>query len=127
MVPYQSPSKPPVQFSGSTIRHEEIDRKTAELLDRQPEKAGQNINEIREHIAHKERARKIKNLGLTRLQSLWHEQMSDGERMAIQSLSSKPPISPPQSTTADQAVAWAEQHLWFLDDFSGMSWPGQVK
>jgi conjugative relaxase-like TrwC/TraI family protein len=95
-----------------STRHEEIDQKTAELLNRQPEKAGQNINEIREHIAHKERARKIKNVGLTRLQSLWHEQMSDGEKAALHSLSSKPPISPPQSTTADQAVAWAEEHLF---------------
>lgn len=93
-------------------RHEEIDRKTAELLNSQPEKAGQNISEIREYIAHKERARKIKNVGLTRLQSLWHEQMSDGERTGLQTLSSKPPISPPQSTTAEQAVAWAEEHLF---------------
>jgi len=93
-------------------RHEEIDRKTAELQNRQPEKAGQNINEIREHIAHRERARKIKNVGLTRLQSLWHEQMSDGERTTLQSLPSKSPISPPQSITAEQAVTWAEEHLF---------------
>jgi conjugative relaxase-like TrwC/TraI family protein len=103
---------PPELIKRFSKRHEEIDRKTAEMLNRQPEKAGQNINQIREHIAHKERARKIKNVGLTRLQSLWHEQMSDGERTDLQSLSSKPPISPPPKITAEQAVTWAEEHLF---------------
>jgi conjugative relaxase-like TrwC/TraI family protein len=40
-------------------RHQEIDQKTRELLEREPEKANGNIAAIRENIAHKERARKI--------------------------------------------------------------------
>src|SRR6266571_1158848 len=52
-------------------RHQEIDQKTRELLARQPEKADGNLAAIREHIAHKERARKIKDVGRSRLQALW--------------------------------------------------------
>src|SRR5438094_6041183 len=65
-------------------RHREIDEKTRELLEREPEKVGQNINEIRERIAHKERSRKIKDVGLTRLQAIWDAQMNPGARGSIQ-------------------------------------------
>jgi conjugative relaxase-like TrwC/TraI family protein len=92
-------------------RHEEIDQKTKELLERQPEMAGRNINEIRANIAHKERARKIKNVGLTRLQSLWQGQMSRDERRAVQSLGSGRPFQFANGT-AQQAVQWAENHLF---------------
>ena len=61
-------------------RQDEIDRKTKELLEREPDKATRNLQEIRANIAHNERARKIKDVGLTKLQSLWHEQMSSGEK-----------------------------------------------
>ena len=92
-------------------RHDEIDRKTKELLQREPEKAMRNLQEIRANIAHNERARKIKDVGLTRLQSLWHEQMSNGEKAAVQSLASGQPIQIVNGT-AEQAVNWAEQHLF---------------
>jgi conjugative relaxase-like TrwC/TraI family protein len=42
-------------------RHAEIDQKTKELLEREPDKANQNLKAIRANIAHKERARKIKD------------------------------------------------------------------
>lgn len=48
-------------------RHDEIDRKTRELLEREPEKADGNLAAIRENIAHKERARKIRDIGLEKL------------------------------------------------------------
>jgi conjugative relaxase-like TrwC/TraI family protein len=92
-------------------RHNEIDQKTKELLESQPEMAGRNINEIRANIAHKERARKIKDVGLTRLQSLWHGQMSRDETQAVQSLVSRHPVQP-SNGTAEQAVQWAENHLF---------------
>src|SRR5258708_2257525 len=41
-------------------RHQEIDARTRELLEREPEKAKENVAAIRENIAHKERARKMK-------------------------------------------------------------------
>jgi hypothetical protein len=47
-------------------RHREIDEKTKELLEREPDKANQNIKVIRANIAHMERARKIKDVGLTK-------------------------------------------------------------
>jgi len=92
-------------------RHDEIDRKTKELLEREPDKATRNLQEIRANIAHNERARKIKDVGLTKLQSLWHEQMSSGEKAAVQSLASNRPIQIVNGT-AEQAVNWAEQHLF---------------
>ncbi len=92
-------------------RHDEIDRKTKELLEREPDKATRNLQEIRANIAHNERARKIKDVGLTKLQSLWHEQMSSGEKAAVQSLASGRPIQMVNGT-AEQAVNWAEQHLF---------------
>src|SRR5262249_34529129 len=64
-------------------RHREIDQKTRELLEREPDKASQNINEIRERIAHKERARKIKDVGLTWLQEIWDGQMNPSERESL--------------------------------------------
>ena len=57
--------------------------KTRELLEREPEKAGRNIKAIRDNIAHKERARKIKDVGIVRLQSMWNEQLSSDERESV--------------------------------------------
>jgi conjugative relaxase-like TrwC/TraI family protein len=92
-------------------RHDEIDRKTKELLEREPDKATRNLQEIRANIAHNERARKIKDVGLTKLQSLWQEQMSAAEKAAFQSLVSSHPVQMVNGT-AEQAVNWAEQHLF---------------
>ncbi len=45
-------------------RHQEIDRRTRQFLERQPEKADGNLAVIREHIAHQDRPRKIKGITL---------------------------------------------------------------
>ena len=42
----------------------------------EPDKANQNIKAIRANIAHKERARKIKDVGIVKLQSMWSKQLS---------------------------------------------------
>ncbi|HEX3626344.1 MAG TPA: AAA family ATPase [Verrucomicrobiae bacterium] len=93
-------------------RHEEIDRKTKELLEREPDKAGQNIKVIRANIAHNERARKIKDVGIVKLQSMWNKQLSWKEWWQVNHLDKhrSPEIS--QKMTAGQAVSWAEQHLF---------------
>ena len=92
-------------------RHQEIDRKTRELLAKEPEKAGRNINAIRDHIAHKERARKIKDVGFARLQSLWNGQLSSAERVQLTRLDRNPPLQPDApKMTAAEAVTWAEDH-----------------
>ena len=89
-------------------RHREIDEKTKELLEREPDKTNQNIKVIRANIAHKERARKIKDVGIVKLQSIWNQQLSWKERWQISRLDKQrsPEIS--QKMTAEQAVNWAE-------------------
>lgn len=93
-------------------RHAEIDQKTKELLEREPDKAGQNIKVIRANIAHKERARKIKDVGIVKLQSKWNKELTWKEWWQINHLDNhrSPEISP--KMTAGQAVSWAEQHLF---------------
>jgi conjugative relaxase-like TrwC/TraI family protein len=93
-------------------RHREIDEKTKEFLEREPDKANQNIKVIRANIAHKERARKIKDVGIVKLQSAWNKQLSWKEWWQISRLDKHraPEIS--KKMTADQAVSWAEQHLF---------------
>ncbi|MCI0541484.1 MAG: relaxase domain-containing protein [Verrucomicrobiales bacterium] len=93
-------------------RHREIDEKTRELLDREPEKAQANIAAIRENIAHKE-ARKIKDVGLDRLQVIWEAQMTADERTSLRNLDSESAsLTVADSQLAERAVAWAEEHLF---------------
>jgi conjugative relaxase-like TrwC/TraI family protein len=93
-------------------RHREIDEKTKELLEREPDKANQNIKVIRANIAHKERARKIKDVGIVKLQSIWNKQLSWRERFQISRLDKQRSPKIAQTVTAQQAVGWAEQHLF---------------
>jgi conjugative relaxase-like TrwC/TraI family protein len=94
-------------------RHREIDQKTRELLAREPSKADGNIAAIRENIAHKERPRKIRDLGLEKLRPLWDRQMTGGERSSLDHLTvTKSPASGPAEKICEQAVTWAEQHLF---------------
>jgi len=94
-------------------RHREIDEKTRELLVREPEKLKRNLQEIRANIAHKERARKIKDVGLTKMRSHWKKQLSFRERFQLHRLDRKTSLAPAaQRITPEQAVSWAEHHLF---------------
>jgi conjugative relaxase-like TrwC/TraI family protein len=93
-------------------RHRQIDEKTRELLEREPDKANQNIKVIRANIAHRERARKIKDVGIVKLQSLWNKQLSWKERWQISRLDKHRSPESSQKMKAEQAVDWAEQHLF---------------
>ena len=93
-------------------RHRQIDEKTRELLEREPDKANQNIKVIRANIAHKERARKIKDVGIVKLQSIWNKQLSWKERWQISRLDKHRSPETSVKVTAEQAVNWAEQHLF---------------
>ena len=93
-------------------RHREIDEKTKELLEREPDKATQNIKVIRANIAHKERARKIKDVGIVKLRSIWNKQLSWKEWWQINRLDKQRSPDTAQKITASQAVAWAENHLF---------------
>jgi len=94
-------------------RHNEIDQQTKELLEAEPEKRNGNVKDIRENIAHNKRARKIKDIGRSRLASLWNGQLAPEERAVL----SKPGQvtrreSPKSQVAANAAIAWAEQHLF---------------
>ena len=93
-------------------RHREIDEKTKEFLEREPDKANQNIKVIRANIAHKERARKIKDVGIVKLQSMWNKQLTWKEWWQISRLDKQRSPDTSQKITASQAVSWAEQHLF---------------
>ncbi len=94
-------------------RHSEIDEKTRKLLARQPEKASGNVADIREHIAHDERSRKIKNVGRDKLRSIWKEQMTNDERAELDGLlGANRRRSDVQPRDAEAALTWAEDHLF---------------
>ena len=94
-------------------RHREIDQKTRELLAREPSKADGNIAAIRENIAHKERPRKIRDIGLEKLQTLWDGQMTAGEKASLNNLAvAKSAVPASAENVCEQAVTWAEQHLF---------------
>ena len=81
-------------------------------MEREPDKANQNIKVIRANIAHKERARKIKDVGIVKLQSMWSKQLSWKEWWQISRLDKHRSPEIPEKITAVQAVSWAEQHLF---------------
>jgi len=94
-------------------RHREIDQKTRELLAREPEKADGNIAAIRENIAHKERPRKIRDIGLEKLHPLWDRQMTAVEKESLNHLTvAKSSTLVSGENVCKQAVTWAEQHLF---------------
>jgi len=94
-------------------RHAEIDEKTRSLLAKQPEKASSNLADIREHIAHDERSRKIKNVGREKLLSLWRQQMTKGELAELaRLLAGNGKRSKAQTHDAAAALSWAEEHLF---------------
>jgi conjugative relaxase-like TrwC/TraI family protein len=95
-------------------RHREIDQKTRELLAQNPELAGGNMARIRENVAEKNRARKLKNVPQATLQTLWANQVSKTEQAAISALQHGAPLKPDESKAGDAraAVTWAEEHLF---------------
>lgn len=103
----------PVLIARFSKRHNEIDGKTRELLKNEPEKRGQNLNEIRERIAHNERARKIKDIGRKRLVELWDTQINDGEKSELAGLKQIRKVNSFKANAGlAMAVAWAEEHLF---------------
>jgi conjugative relaxase-like TrwC/TraI family protein len=94
-------------------RHQQIDRQTRELLAREPEKANGNVAAIRENIAHRERPPKVRDMPLSKLQSLWTSQMTVAERESLEKLTTiQPQRMAASEGVATKAVAWAEDHLF---------------
>ncbi|MFZ3374884.1 MAG: MobF family relaxase, partial [Chthoniobacterales bacterium] len=92
-------------------RHREIDEKTRAFLASHPDKQTGNENAIREHIAHKDRARKISNVGSKQLRRFWAEQLSPDESSSLYPERQRN-ASPEPFTSAAEAVTWAESHLF---------------
>jgi conjugative relaxase-like TrwC/TraI family protein len=92
-------------------RRREIDEKTRAFLASHPDKQAGNEAAIREHIAHKDRARKTSDIGSERLRQLWFEQLTDEQ---ARSLHQRPPIDDQfeQKLSPAEAVTWAENHLF---------------
>src|SRR5581483_12028359 len=91
-------------------RHREIDEKTRAFLNAHPEKHSGSEKAIREHIAHKERARKNHEADSTKLRRLWRDQLSTEELDLLH-----PPSrvrESPRGLSASEAVTWAERHLF---------------
>ena len=94
-------------------RHQEIDRKTRELLERGTRRRPTATSpRLREYIAHKERARKIRNISLAELQAAWDTQLTPAEMASLRHLTTgqlAPAVS--SETLARQALSWAEEHV----------------
>jgi conjugative relaxase-like TrwC/TraI family protein len=92
-------------------RHREIDEKTREFLASRPDKQAGNEAAIREHIAHKDRARKTSDIGSERLRQLWFGQLSVEEADSLRQTERKDGQFK-QQLSAAEAVTWAENHLF---------------
>lgn len=87
----------------------EIDEQTQEFLAANPEKITGNVDDIREHLAHKLRSRKIHDLAPNRLRALWKSQLSDEDEASLRRPTTAPDSAPISRGTV---VSWAEEHLF---------------
>jgi conjugative relaxase-like TrwC/TraI family protein len=92
-------------------RHREIDEKTRAFLVSHPDKQAGNEAAIREHIAHKDRARKLPNFGSEQLRRFWAEQVSADESSSLHPARQRN-AAPEPLISAAEAVTWAESHLF---------------
>jgi conjugative relaxase-like TrwC/TraI family protein len=92
-------------------RHREIDEKTRAFLELYPDKQAGNEAAIREHIAHKDRARKTADVGSERLRELWFGQLSVEETDSLRQAGHKDGQFE-HHLGAAEAVTWAENHLF---------------
>jgi len=105
----------PLLIQKFSKRHNQIDRETQALLEAEPEKRNGNLKDIRENIAHNKRARKIRDIGRTRLNALWATQISTDEKLAIANASQRNVVRRKAFTARDAVTAgitWAEEHLF---------------
>jgi conjugative relaxase-like TrwC/TraI family protein len=92
-------------------RHAQIDAQTATLLEEHPELHAANVQAIREHLAHKQRNRKVCDISTEKLRGLWAGQLSVDEREALQ-LPTSSNAAPHHKESAIEALHWAEAHLF---------------
>lgn len=90
-------------------RHREIDQQTREFLARKPEKRNANLFDIREHLAHTLRSRKIRDIAPERLIALWKQQLAPEDEAALRLPAPEPQL---ESVSSTAAISWAEEHLF---------------
>jgi len=95
-------------------RHREIDEQTRELLDREPGLIASNRGDVREHIAHSKRSRKLKNASVQRLRALWASQISLDDSAALDGLVNRggSVSDSVAGIDANSAITWADEHLF---------------
>lgn len=108
---FQLAEVPPDLCEKFSKRHREIDEKTRDFLASNPDKRVGNEAAIREHIAHKDRARKSSDLGTERLRSLWFHQLGS-EEVARLRVPQSSEARPNDKRSASDAISWAEAHLF---------------
>ena len=91
-------------------RHREIDEKTRLLLASSESKAGGNIADIREHIAHKDRGIKLPSVPTGKLRELWNNQLTSEEHAALELPKTRTQTG--NAVSVAEAVDWAEEHLF---------------
>ena len=95
-------------------RHTQIDEALTKLLAEKPELAGANFQALRAQLATAERTRKQKHLSQAELLTLWESQLGEAERASLRQLSKLPgnDLNEKKSITVNEAVQWAEEHLF---------------
>src|SRR5690606_17903642 len=93
-------------------RDAEIDERLDKLLAERPELAGRNVAEIRSHLAHDRRARKIPHADPKALRDDWYDQMTWEERRLLERLCGRKESVRPPAIHEKAALAWAEEHVF---------------
>jgi conjugative relaxase-like TrwC/TraI family protein len=90
-------------------RHYQINEQTQRFLAEHPEKSSGNINDVREHLAHRLRSRKMDDLPPDQLRGLWQSQLTPEDHSSL-----RVPSAPAEqkAVTEETAVSWAEEHLF---------------
>lgn len=90
-------------------RHRQIDEQTRQFLADHPTKSHGNLNDVREHLAHRLRARKMRDLPPDELRALWQGQLTPEDHQSLRAPSVSQELA---ATSAATAVSWAEEHLF---------------
>jgi conjugative relaxase-like TrwC/TraI family protein len=96
-------------------RHEQINEALDALLREKPELAGANLKDLREHLATAERSRKMRDQNINELRHWWEAQLTPDELKGLRQLSKGRPatvVANDVGSIAEEAVAWAEEHLF---------------
>ena len=96
-------------------RHEQINDALDALLREKPELAGANLKDLREHLGTAERSRKMRDQNTNELRDWWEAQLTPDELNGLRQISKGRPAkvtATDMGSIADEAVAWAEEHLF---------------